>query len=105
MATGVTIWQGAQIFSVVFLLLFSTVLFIGGVFSAYFGKGKSRRFGLILIVTAMIIGGGFAMIAGPLDMIAIPVLEIAIKGVLYIASGATGALLALIIFLMFIVRT
>ena len=104
MAAVVTIWQGFHIFAVVFTLLFSLVLLFEGIFTAYFGKGKSRKFGLALIAISLVIGTVLFVIAGPPGIMTLPLLEITVKAILYIGSGLLGALLALVIFLMLIVR-
>ncbi len=105
MAAGVTIWQGVQIFAVVFTMVFSMVIFIEGAFSAYFGRGKSRTLGIVLVLLAVAISGGFFLLAGPIGSFSMPLLEIAVKGILYIASGLVAAFIALSIFLFMIVRT
>ncbi|MCQ2055883.1 MAG: hypothetical protein MJY64_00190 [archaeon] len=43
-------------FCTVTLLAFAFVLMLAGIFSAYFGNGKSRVFGSIMIVTGLLIG-------------------------------------------------
>ncbi len=43
-------------FLTVLLLVFSLLLFIAGVFTAYFGSGKSRKIGAGLLVVGLIVG-------------------------------------------------
>jgi hypothetical protein len=44
------------VFATIFLLSFALFLLITGVFTAYFGSGKSRKIGAGLLVTGLLIG-------------------------------------------------
>ena len=53
-ATAVDIggWQ----FLTILLLVFGLFLILAGVFTAYFGSGKSRTIGVVLLVVGLIVG-------------------------------------------------
>ena len=86
-------------------LKFSLIILLEGLFSAYFGRGKSRTLGIFLILIGIILSGGFFLIAGPMNIVDIPVLELAIQGILYISSALIASVIALAIFLVLVVRT
>ena len=53
---GLTIhfWEGITIF----LLVFALFLILAGLFTAYFGSGKSRTIGIVLLVVGILVGVG-----------------------------------------------
>jgi hypothetical protein len=97
-----------QIFLGMLMLVFAIASIIAGIFTAYFGSGKSRGVGAILIVVGLIVGIIFLWGAGVLGM-AIPSI-IYFKGtvifsVLAVVGAIVGALIALGIFLLAIMKT
>lgn len=44
-----------EFFSLV-ILIFSIVMIVAGIFSAYFGKGKNRAYGILISVIGLIVG-------------------------------------------------
>jgi uncharacterized membrane protein YbjE (DUF340 family) len=82
-------------------LVFAICSFIAGIFTAYFGSGKSRAVGLILVVLAIIVGFifyyGMAMVATPWWNSAIVVTAVvAVVGALVGGAIALGVFLAAI---------
>ncbi|MCI4367153.1 MAG: hypothetical protein L3K08_05330 [Thermoplasmata archaeon] len=53
---GLTVgfWQGLTIF----LLVFAIFLILAGLFTSYFGSGKSRTIGVVLLVVGVLVGVG-----------------------------------------------
>ena len=43
-------------FLTLIILVFSIVMILAGVFSTYFGKGKNRAFGVLIIVIGLAVG-------------------------------------------------
>jgi uncharacterized membrane-anchored protein len=52
-AVDYTKWN---IFLVVLLLVFGLFLILAGIFTAYFGSGKSRTIGVVLLVVGLVVG-------------------------------------------------
>lgn len=79
-------------------LVFAICSFIAGVFTAYFGSGKSRAVGLILVVLGIIIGFvfyyGMSMVTWWTGQVATGV--VAVVGALVGAGIALGVFLAAI---------
>ena len=46
----------ALAFVTILLLLFARFLFLAGIFTAYFGSGKSRAIGVVLLVVGLAVG-------------------------------------------------
>jgi len=63
---GTSLNVGAWQFLTVFLLVFALFMILAGIFTAYFGSGKSRTVGVVLLVVGIIIGllAGYAYHAG-----------------------------------------
>ena len=89
-------------------LVFAIASIIAGAFTAYFGSGKSRAVGAILIIIGLIIFGVFLYGAGILG--SVPTDSIfnfqgtIIQGIVAILGGLVGAGIALGIFLLAIMK-
>jgi len=100
--------QGWQ-FLTIFLLVFSLFMILAGVFTAYFGSGKSRTVGVGLLVAGIVIGllSGYAYhegwFGGSADkgMLGALVWE----SFLVIIAAVIGALVAVGIFLVAIMKS
>ncbi len=93
-----------ELFGEVILVIFALVLFILGVFTAYFGSGKSRIAGISLLLAGLIIGIIYLVyrhMSEPGYFINI----ILIPGLAYIGGAIIGALVAFLLFLLVIMKT
>ena len=63
---GTSLNVGAWQFVTIFLLVFSLFMILAGVFTAYFGSGKSRTVGVGLLAAGIVVGllSGYAYHAG-----------------------------------------
>jgi hypothetical protein len=89
------------------MLVFAVASIIAGVFTAYFGSGKSRAVGAILIVIGLVVGVLFLWFAGILTFMgAAPFsfAEYVVNGVVAVIGAIIGALIALGIFLLAIMK-
>ena len=99
-----------QYFLGMLLLVFAIASVIAGIFTAYFGSGRSRAIGGVLILIGLIIGVLFLWGAGLLTSIMgtpIGLLDIAgtvTNGISSVIGAIIGALLALGIFLLAIMK-
>jgi len=92
------------------IFAFAFTIIIEGIFTAYFGSGKSRAIGAILIVIGLIVGAIFLWCAGLLTFIELPLCILSFKGIvanaiLAVIGAVIGALIALGIFLLAIMKT
>jgi len=100
-----------QYFLSMLTLVFAIASIIAGIFTAYFGSGKSRAVGAILIIIGLLVGVVFLWGAGLLPFM--PVLESShllnfagtiVNGIVAVIGAIIGALIALGIFLLAIMK-
>jgi hypothetical protein len=90
-------------------LVFAIASIIAGIFTAYFGSGKSRAVGGILVVIGLLVFVIFLYGAGLLEFIGTPegLLDFSgtiVRGIVAILSALVGAVIALGIFLLAIMK-
>ena len=93
-------------FLTVLLLTFSLVMILAGAFTAYFGSGKSRMIGVVLLVIGLIVGVVWGYL-GYADMVGV---EVDISEVVWVAfvnilAALIGALVAVGAFLLAIMKS
>lgn len=99
-----------QYFLSMLMLVFAIASIIAGIFTAYFGSGKSRAVGGILIIIGLIVGFVFLWGAGVLEsMIGVPsgllnLVGTVTNGIVAVIGAIVGALIALGIFLLAIMK-
>lgn len=99
----------AQYFLSMLTLVFAIASIIAGIFTAYFGSGKSRGVGVVLIIIGLLVGVLFLWGANVLPISSIPVNVLnftgtVINGVVAVVGAVVGALIALGIFLLAIMK-
>jgi hypothetical protein len=91
----------------VLLLVFALFLILAGIFTAYFGSGKSRTIGVALLVVGLVVGvligylyhiGDFGAKSGTLG-------DLVFQAFLVIIAAVIGALIAVGIFLVAIMKS
>lgn len=94
-------WQ----FLLIFLLIFALFLILAGLFTAYFGSGKSRTIGVVLLVVGLLVGLGMAYYyhLNPADNISLT--TVVWETFLVILGAGLGALAAIAIFLVAIMKS
>lgn len=98
-----------QYFLSMMMLVFAIASIIAGIFTAYFGSGKSRAVGGILIVIGLIVGVLFLWGAGVLSFMGTPpaimdLVGTVTVGIISVIGAVIGALIALGIFLLAIMK-
>ncbi len=98
-----------QYFLSMLMLVFAIASIIAGIFTAYFGSGKSRAVGGILIVIGLIVGVLFLWGAGILGFMGTPpafmdLVGTITVGIVSVIGAVVGALIALGIFLLAIMK-
>ncbi len=94
---------GAYQFLAILVLVFGLFLILAGVFTAYFGSGKSRTIGIVLLVAGLVVGllmGFFySSLAGH------HIGDLLWQSFLVIVAAVIGALVAVGIFLVAIMKS
>ena len=99
----------AQYFLSMMTLVFAIASIIAGIFTAYFGSGKSRIVGAILIGIGLLVGilflwgtNQFSFMGTPIDILNFE--DTIVNGVVAVIGAIVGALIALGIFLLAIMK-
>lgn len=91
-------------FLTILLMTLGLFLILAGVFTAYFGSGKSRTIGVVLLVVGLLIGiiwvGLRLMDPTSAGLINISITETIWVAFLYILAALIGALIAIGVFLL-----
>ena len=99
-----------QYFLSMLTLVFAIASIIAGIFTAYFGSGKSRAVGAILIIIGLLVGVIFLWgTASILSFLGLPpdiinFKDIIVNGIVAVIGAIIGALIALGIFLLAIMK-
>ncbi len=93
-------------FLTVLIMVFGLFMLLAGIFTAYFGSGKSRMIGVVLLVVGLVVG----VVWGVLCLDSVDVLDVDLGKViwdafLFIVAGLIGALAAVGVFLVAIMKS
>lgn len=96
-------WQ----FGLIFLDIFALFLILAGLFTAYFGSGKSRTIGVVLLVVGIVVGIGFSWFYHTMSPApgGITFGTVIWQSFLVILAAGLGALAAIAIFLVAIMKS
>lgn len=93
-------------FLTVLILVFALFMLLAGIFTAYFGSGKSRMIGVVLLVIGLIVGIVWVVLGmDSIDVINVDLSSVIGNAFLYILSGLLGALAAIGVFLLAIMKS
>lgn len=95
-------------FLTILIFVFAIVLMIAGIFSAYFGSGKSRTFGIIMLIVGLIVLVVWAYLVGWSDIALfseVAALDIMIDALISFLAILLGALVAVGIFLVAVLKS
>ncbi|MBC7108326.1 MAG: hypothetical protein H5T41_06030 [Methanomassiliicoccales archaeon] len=95
-------WEG---FLTVLLLTFGLFMVLAGAFTAYFGSGKSRTIGVALLIIGLIVGIIWVYLAGFTDTVHVWVADVVWTAFVNILAAVIGALIAIGIFLLAIMKS
>ena len=90
------------------ILVFAVVMILAGIFSAYFGKGKNRAYGIIMVVVGLVVGlvYGYLVYDGPIDAIKdVGGWDLIYNTIVYLLGVIIGALIAVGIFLVTVLKS
>lgn len=93
-------------FLTVLILVFALFMLLAGIFTAYFGSGKSRMIGVVLLVVGLVVGILWVILAiDSVDVIDVDLSKVVWDAFLFILSGVLGALAAIGVFLVAIMKS
>lgn len=96
------VWE----FLTVLILVFALFMLLAGIFTAYFGSGKSRMIGVALLVIGLVVGILWVVLGmDSVDVIHVDLSKVIWDAFLYIISGVLGALAAIGVFLLAIMKS
>lgn len=93
-------------FLTVVILVFALFMLLAGIFTAYFGSGKSRMIGVVLVVIGLVVGVTWAVMGmDSVDIIDVNLGKVVWDAFLYILAGVIGAIAAIGVFLLAIMKS
>jgi hypothetical protein len=104
---GTAVDIGGWQFLTILLLVFALFLILAGIFTAYFGSGKSRTIGVVLLVVGLVVGIliGYLYHAGDFPTTKDQLGSLLWESFLVIVAAVIGALVAIGIFLVAIMKS
>ena len=104
---GSTVAIGGWQFLTILLLVFGLFLILAGIFTAYFGSGKSRTIGVALLVVGLVVGvlTGYLYHTGMFGAPSNQLGSLLWESFLVIVAAVIGALVAVGIFLVAIMKS
>ena len=93
-------------FLTVLLMVFALVMVLAGVFTAYFGSGKSRIIGVVLLVLGLVVGILWSLLTWDpvMNVIDVNLKDVVWNAFQYILAALIGILAAVGIFLLAIMK-
>jgi hypothetical protein len=95
-------------FLTIVIFVFAVVMMIAGVFSAYFGSGKSRTYGIVMLVTGLVVFVIWAFLVGWSNIelfVEVAALDLMIESLITFLAIMLGALIAVGIFLVAVLKS
>jgi hypothetical protein len=93
-------------FLTVLLMVFALVMVLAGIFTAYFGSGKSRMIGVVLLVIGLVVGILWSLLTWDpvMNVIQVNLLDLLWQSFQVILAALIGILAAVGIFLLAIMK-
>ena len=92
-------------FMTIVILVFALFMLLAGAFTAYFGSGRSRAIGAALLVVGLIVGIIWVYLGGFTDVIDVNLADVVWTAFLNLLAAIIGALIAVGIFLVAIMKS
>ena len=93
-------------FLTVLILVFALFMLLAGIFTAYFGSGKSRMIGVALLVIGLVVGILWVVMAmDSVNIIKVNLSSVVWNAFVYIIAAVIGALAAIGVFLLAIMKS
>ena len=92
-------------FMTIVILVFALFMLLAGAFTAYFGSGRSRAIGAALLVIGLIVGIVWVYLGGFTDIIDVNLADVVWTAFLNLLAAIIGALIAVGIILVAIMKS
>jgi len=92
-------------FLTVLILVFALFMLLAGIFTAYFGSGKSRMIGVVLLVIGLVVGILWVVMGYSDIGIKVDLSGVIWNAFVYIIAAVIGALAAIGVFLLAIMKS
>jgi hypothetical protein len=92
-------------FLTVLLLTFGLFMVLAGAFTAYFGSGKSRMIGVVLLIVGLVVALLWIYVSGFSDIVSVDLGTVIWTAFLNIIAAVIGALIAIGVFLLAIMKS
>ncbi len=97
--------ENAGNFVTILLLTFSIFMILAGAFTSYFGTGKSRAVGAVLLVVGIIVAIVWLFVANYYSYTTPGLADVIWGAFLSIVAAIIGAVIAVLVFLLAIMKT
>lgn len=97
--------ENAGNFVTILLLTFSIFMILAGAFTSYFGTGKSRAVGAVLLVVGIIVAVVWLFVANFYSYTTPGLADVIWGAFLSIIAAIIGAVIAILVFLLAIMKT
>lgn len=97
--------ENAGNFITILLLTFSIFMILAGAFTSYFGTGKSRAVGAVLLVVGIIVAVVWLFVANFYNYTTPGLTDVIWGAFLSIIAAIIGAVIAILVFLLAIMKT
>ena len=98
--------MGLMDFLTVLIMVFALFMLLAGIFTAYFGSGKSRMIGVALLVIGLVVGILWVVMGmDSVNMIKVDLSSVIWNAFVYIIAAVIGALVAIGVFLLAIMKS
>ncbi len=92
-------------FASIVVISFALLTLLAGVFTAYFGNGRSRTMGILFVIFAIIIGAVWGYLCmGQNAIINVALLDVLKQAFIYIVAAGLGFIIAAGLFLLAIMK-
>ncbi len=98
-------WIGWEAFLTVLVMVFALFMLLAGIFTAYFGSGKSRMIGVLLLVIGLVVGIVWVVLGYSDIGIKVDLSSVIWDAFVYIIAAVIGALAAIGVFLLAIMKS
>jgi hypothetical protein len=92
-------------FVTILLLVFGLFMVLAGAFTAYFGSGRSRTIGAVLLIIGLVVGIAMIYLTGFTDIIDVELADVVWGAFINILAAVIGALIAVGFFLVAIMKS
>ena len=98
-----SIWM----FLTVLVFVFALVMVVAGIFSAYFGTGKNRKYGILITIVGLVVGifWEWLSVFSGIEPFTFDIWTLMLDGFIYLIAILIGALIAVGIFLVTVLKS